>query len=84
MKVLGASGNVSRADLQGQLVIVVEDDDGNMHNIDLGITYGMEQVPVNLLSASLLLHCSFGRKDDPKIVSVALMACLKLVLFLST
>jgi len=56
LKVLGVSGNVTRADLQGHLVIVVEDDDGKKHNIDLGIAHGMEQVPVNLLSVSLLLR----------------------------
>lgn len=37
LKVLGVSGNVTRADLQGHLVIVVEDDNGNKHNTDLGI-----------------------------------------------
>jgi len=63
LKVLGVSGNVTRADLQGHLVIVVEDDNGNKHNIDLGIAQGMAQVPVNLLSVSLLLRSgSFGRK----------------------
>ena len=56
LKVLGVSGNVTRADLQGHLVIVVEDDNGKKHNIDLGIAHGMEQVPVDLLSVSLLLR----------------------------
>ena len=56
LKVLGVSGNVTRADLQGHLVIVVEDGNGNKHNIDLGIAQGMGQVPVNLLSVSLLLR----------------------------
>ena len=79
LKVLGVSGNVTRADLQGHLVIVVEDDNGNKHNIDLGIAQGMEQVPVNLLSVSLLLrsgcivhleenHCYLQlHKDGPQI-----------------
>ena len=56
MKDLGVSGNITRADLQRHLVIVVEDDNGKLHNIGLGITHGMEQVPVNLLSVSLLLR----------------------------
>ena len=79
LKVLGVSGNVTRADLRGHLVIVVEDDGGNKHNIDLGIAHGMEQVPVNLLSVSLLLrsgcivhleenHCYLQlHKDGPQI-----------------
>jgi len=53
--VLGVSGTTSHADLQGHLVIVVQDDHGKLYKIDLGLAHGMSKVPVNLLSVSLLL-----------------------------
>ena len=55
LKVLGVSGNTSSADLQGHLVIVVQDERGEMYKIDLGLAHGMSSVPVNLLSVSLLM-----------------------------
>ena len=55
LKVLGVSGNTTRADLQGHLIIIVEDNKGTLFEIDLGVAHGMNQIPVNLLSVSLLL-----------------------------
>ena len=90
LKVLGVSGNVTRADLRGHLVIVVEDDGGNKHNIDLEIAHGMEQVPVNLLSVSAVVALSIWKKITVictyikmvrKLISVAKMACLRLMPF---
>ena len=79
LKVLGVSGQSTRADLQGHFVIVVEDNEGKMFQIDLGLTHGMAQIPVNLLSVSLLLrsgcivhleedHCYLQlQKDGPQV-----------------
>ena len=40
LKVLGVSGNVTRADLRGHLVIVVEDDDGYKQILTLELLMG--------------------------------------------
>ena len=66
LKVLGVSGQSTRADLQGHFVIVVEDNEGKMFQIDLGLTHGMAQIPVNLLSVSLLLRsgCIVHLEED--------------------
>ena len=56
LRVMGVSGQHTSAELQGHLIIAVEDSStGETYRIDLGEAHGMRECPVNLLSISLLL-----------------------------
>ena len=81
LKVLGVSGTTSSAELQGHLVIVVQDDLGVLYKIDLGLAHGMSNVPVNLLSVSLLIksgcivhledgHCYLQLREDGSQIAI--------------
>jgi len=56
LRVVGVSGESTRADTKGRLVIKVEDPKSlESYHIDLGEAHGMKACPMNLLSISLLL-----------------------------
>jgi hypothetical protein len=55
MKVVGVSNASIPTSMEGILVIVLEDENGNKYTMNLGIAYGLKDLPVNLLSVSLLL-----------------------------
>jgi len=80
LRVLGVSGHHTEADLQGRLVLALEDPTtGEKYLVDLGIAHSMKECPVNLLSISLLIeagstvhfeagNCWFQpRGDSPRI-----------------
>jgi len=57
LRVLGVSGHHTEADLQGRLVLALEDPTtGEKYLVDLGIANSMKECPVNLLSISLLIE----------------------------
>jgi hypothetical protein len=55
MRVIGVSKAAVPADCEGYLVVVLEDALGNQYEMHLGLAYAMKDLPVNLLSVSLLL-----------------------------
>ncbi len=55
MKVVGVSNVSIPTSLEGMLVIVMEDINGHKYEMNLGVAYGLKNLPVNLLSVSLLL-----------------------------
>jgi len=56
LRVVGVSGVPSDTRMQGDVTLKVADDDGHILEVDLGTSYASDHVPLNLLSASLLLR----------------------------
>jgi hypothetical protein len=80
LRVLGVSGQHTEADLEGHVVLSLEDPStGEKYLVDLGMAHSMRECPVNLLSISLLIaqgstvhfedgNCWFQpRADSPRI-----------------
>ena len=55
LKIQGISATPSTADLQGRLVVSVVDEHANSFELDLGTSFAIDDLAVNLLSVSLLI-----------------------------
>ena len=55
LNVMNVSGSTSHADIQGQLVVTLQAQDGRKFLVDMGNAHGMRGCPTNLLSVSLLI-----------------------------
>jgi hypothetical protein len=55
LEVVGVSGNSTRADLMGHLVVALQDPaSGSFYYVDFGVAHGINSCPLNLLSLPLL------------------------------